>query len=258
MRIFFKTLAYTLAYFVSLLVRPKGVCVLMYHSVDTTQWRFGVSPETFERQMRFLATRRKVVALADVVAYARGEKTLPKNAVAITFDDGYNDTHTTAFPILKKYNLPATVFLTTDLSRMEALGNLERPTWEQIQEMHESGLVTFEVHGAKHARLTDIENDRAAMTYELSGCRDAIEQHIEYRPRFVAYSFGAKSDVVLQKTQALGFEAAFGTYEGMVKKGSNMFALRRVQVDRTMSFPLFVLRTTGAVEVYRWMKIFKK
>jgi peptidoglycan/xylan/chitin deacetylase (PgdA/CDA1 family) len=257
MRTFFKTLAYTLAYLVSLVVRPRGVCVLMYHSVDMAGWRYGVNPDMFERQMRFLSQHRSVISLADVVACAKGEKALPRNSVAITFDDGYKDTYTTAFPILKKYKLPATVFLTSDLSRKEALGNLERPTWEEIRDMQQSGLVSFEVHGVTHARLTDIEHDRAAFTYELSGCRDEIEKNTEHRPRFAAYSFGAKSHTVLERTQTLGFDAAFGTHEGMVKKGSNLFALRRVQVDRTMSFLLFRLRTTGAVEVYRWMKFFK-
>lgn len=257
MRGWIKTVAYTLAWLIAAIVRPKGAVVLMYHSVDTAGWRYGVSPEVFERQMRFLSQHRSVVSLADVVACAKGEKALTRNSVAITFDDGYKDTYTTAFPILKKYNLPAAVFLTSDLSRKEALGNLERPTWDEIQEMQKSGLVSFEVHGVTHARLTDIENDRTKMTYELSGCRDDIERHTEYMPRFAAYSFGAKSDAVLRETKALGFEAAFGTHEGMVKKGSNLFALRRVQIDRTMPFALFVLRTTGAVEVYRWLKFFK-
>ena len=110
------------------------------------------------------------------------------------------------------------------------------------------------IHGVTHARLTDIEHDRAAFTYELSGCRDEIEKNTGHRPRFAAYSFGAKSDAVLERTQMLGFDAAFGTHEGMVKKKSNLFALRRVQVDRTMPFLLFRLRTTGAVESYRLFK----
>lgn len=256
MRIFFKTLAYTLAYLVSLLMRPKGVPVLMYHSVDTAGWRYGVHPEAFEKQMRFLAAHRAVVKLEDVVAYARGEKKLPKNAVAITIDDGYLDTYTTAFPILKKYKISATVFLTSDLSRIEALGNLDRPTWEQIQEMHESGLVSFEVHGRKHVRLTDIVADEQALDEELLGCAEDIQNHLGYTPNYVAYSFGAKNNELVAYVEKTSFTAAFSIFEGLVKPVANLFSLRRVQVDRTMPFLLFALRTTGAVESYRILKKF--
>lgn len=105
----------------SRLPRDRAV-VLVYHHVtggsDGTGRRWapfqrGVSQERFERQIRFLREAMSPVSLREVVAGVRGEKALPPRAVAVTFDDGYLDNYTVAYPILRKYGIPATVFVTT-------------------------------------------------------------------------------------------------------------------------------------------------
>ena len=91
------------------------VPILMYHSVDPNAVpgnRLAVSVNTFERQMRFLKDRHyNVVPLYVIASLVKDRRKIPPKTIAITFDDGYKDNYTYAFPILKKYNLPATMFI---------------------------------------------------------------------------------------------------------------------------------------------------
>ena len=99
----------------------KQTVILMYHRVLThgdieeyIQPGMYVTGETFEMQMRYLAAQYRVIALDQLVTALRERSTLVNNSCVITFDDGWRDTYTTAFPILRNYQLPATVFLVSD------------------------------------------------------------------------------------------------------------------------------------------------
>lgn len=88
--------------------------VLAYHKVSPDRHPFfePVHPDVFDQQMHFLSRCYRVMPLAELMERnRRGE--VPHRAVAITFDDGYRDNYDYAFPILKKYRLPATIFVTT-------------------------------------------------------------------------------------------------------------------------------------------------
>lgn len=106
----------------SLYVRARGVrggTILMYHSVASepeARWidpRYRISPRDFERQMTFLARSRRVVSLSALVDALEAGTAPPVGTVAITFDDGYLDNLTVAFPLLERLGLPATIFLAT-------------------------------------------------------------------------------------------------------------------------------------------------
>jgi peptidoglycan/xylan/chitin deacetylase (PgdA/CDA1 family) len=104
---------------ISFLKRRQPV-ILMYHSVNDRQCPHVypdniVSVETFERQIRYLAREKNVISLEDLVERVRNRETLPLHTVAITFDDGYYDFYSTAYPLLKRNKLPCTLFLATKL-----------------------------------------------------------------------------------------------------------------------------------------------
>ena len=107
---------------VSLYVRARsihGAIILMYHSVpprDHARWIHPcnrVVPETFEAQMRFLARRRRVTSMAELVDQLSAGQRPKLGTVVITFDDGYLDTRDVAAPILERYQFPATLYLPT-------------------------------------------------------------------------------------------------------------------------------------------------
>lgn len=92
------------------------VAILMYHRVGNQESLSTVPPirpQDFETQIAHLCRLFEVIHLDRLVQSIQGEKGLPKRAVVITFDDGYKDNYICAYPILKRYNVPATIFLTT-------------------------------------------------------------------------------------------------------------------------------------------------
>lgn len=95
-----------------------SVVILMYHSInEVSNERIYaaniVSPVNFAQQMRYLASCAQVISLDKYVDYVRDGTQLPADSVILTFDDGYKDSFTNAYPVLRKYGLPATFFLPT-------------------------------------------------------------------------------------------------------------------------------------------------
>jgi peptidoglycan/xylan/chitin deacetylase (PgdA/CDA1 family) len=99
----------------------RSLTVVNYHRIDDPYRKdfdsfkpnVSATPHDFDRQMDYLAKWFNVVSLKEIVAWLDGRQNLPPYAVLITFDDGYLDNYTAAFPILRKYNFPALIFLTT-------------------------------------------------------------------------------------------------------------------------------------------------
>tara|TARA_B100000745_G_scaffold292684_2_gene233833 strand:+ start:2585 stop:3361 length:777 start_codon:yes stop_codon:yes gene_type:complete len=244
---YFKIIALWLVKFFS--SNKPHVFVLMYHSVSGGDTKYDVPKTLFEKELKFLAQKHSVVSLSNVVAYAKGERKIERSEIAITIDDGYLDTYTNVFPLLKKYNVHATVFLTSNLERKEKLGDIERLTKEQIKEMSDSGLVSFEIHGRNHLNLKEISNEE--FEAEVAGCRDDIISYTGHAPKYIAYASGHRNKEIEDRVEGLGLVAGFGITEGIINPGDNLYRLRRVQIDRTMPFALFKLRTTRAVHLYK-------
>lgn len=88
--------------------------ILMYHRFTSGKHPHRISADAFEEQLRYLSERANVISL-DTATKALEEGGLPPYAVVITIDDGYRDAYDIAFPLLKKYEMPATVFAVTGL-----------------------------------------------------------------------------------------------------------------------------------------------
>lgn len=112
----------TLIEFIRDKIYGRRFVILCYHKVTDTKEgevdyfrpQMAVSLETFRKQMEFLAKNYNVNSLEEVINTILQHKTLPRKTVAITFDDGYADNYTNAFPVLKDKKLSATIFLATD------------------------------------------------------------------------------------------------------------------------------------------------
>lgn len=105
--------------FISHIMETDGAIILEYHSVASNENRRWIDPTNhipiniFENHMRFLANKRNVIKMDELTISIRENKPLPMGTIVITLDDGYLDNLTNAAPILKKYNLPATLYLAT-------------------------------------------------------------------------------------------------------------------------------------------------
>jgi peptidoglycan/xylan/chitin deacetylase (PgdA/CDA1 family) len=107
----------------------RAPVILMFHRIadpPCDPWALSVSPARFEDQMRALKARRIPLSMTEFVRRLE-DGTLPALAVAVTFDDGYVDNLRTAKPILEKFGVPATVFLTTGF-----LGQQKEFWWDEL------------------------------------------------------------------------------------------------------------------------------
>lgn len=103
-------------------LRSQTLTVLNYHRIadvekdgrDTFLQNISATPSSFARQMDFLSENFNVISGAELLAWLQDKSELPPHAALITFDDGYQDNWSNAYPVLKKRNLPAIIFLTTN------------------------------------------------------------------------------------------------------------------------------------------------
>ena len=130
--------------------RKNFVLCLMYHSIDSEKNKGGIFVDEFEEHIKWIKDK-KTFKMEELKGL---DYTLPPNSILITFDDGYKNNYTLAFPILKKYNMKATIFLNTKfIEKDETYLN-----WDEIREMYESGLIDFQLHTHSHQlTVKDIE-----------------------------------------------------------------------------------------------------
>lgn len=99
-------------------IKRSQIAILMYHRVSPRRDNWSLeplSPQSFERQMKYFSLNFEILSLDRLAELITKREHLPEKAVVMTFDDGYKDNYHYAYPVLKKYNIPATIFLTTGL-----------------------------------------------------------------------------------------------------------------------------------------------
>jgi peptidoglycan/xylan/chitin deacetylase (PgdA/CDA1 family) len=242
-----KTAVTSVFLFVCEVARPvcrfQEVSVLCYHSVGEDGWELSTPPSKFRRELDFFKRRGYYFATLDeIAAYARKKRPLPLQTLAVTFDDGYGSVFTQAFPILKEMNIPAAVFLVADFegsreARRCALPGLSE---EQVSEMENSRLITFGYHSKTHPSLTELHG--AALDAELAPPKPY---------RYFAYPGGHHSKEAHEALARNGYCAAFTISPGLVRRGSNPYAIRRSVVTADMPLWQVYMRTTKAIDWYR-------
>src|SRR5262249_31114293 len=133
------------------------VIIFCYHRlVDKVRYPgTEIRPADFEAQMKALKDRGiTVIGMQDFLAWRRSEKTIPPRSAIVTFDDGWKSQYDIAWPIMKKYGYPMTLFIYTEGVRGGSLGGGEAITWEQLAEMRDAG-VDIEAHSATHQDLRE-------------------------------------------------------------------------------------------------------
>ena len=227
--------------------RLRGV-VIVYHSIGRVPrsapfWNGFVRLERFEAQMAYLARRRRVVTLDDLLGHASAEGP-PR--VAITFDDGYRNVFRHAVPVLRRYGFPAAFFVPTGWigSRRgwKAAGDvaLELMDGDELVELEQLGF-SVESHGDAHIDYARSEPQVAAADVRASVER--LAELLGHPPRYLAYPYGRASEAAAQEAARLGLRAGFALDRPQDMGGD--FALPRVAIvpaDRTL---LFALKTGG-------------
>lgn len=227
----------------------KEIAVLMYHSIFDSDWFFSIDLIEFEKQMRYLKANYNIVKLSEIKEFIFKKQDLPSRSVAITFDDGYEDFYKNAFPVLKKYKIPATIFVMAgEPDRKELGSDFGLLNWEQIKEICSSGLIDIGSHGLTHKKLTRISLKEAEN--EIVSSRVIISENLGFKPLFFAYPKGSFNLGVRSLVVKGGYIGAVTAKQRLVLKNSDPYAIPRIQVDRSRSFFEFKTRLTRVVDWY--------
>lgn len=220
------------------------VPIIMYHSVSPDaklENRLSVSVETFDRQMRFLDRYRyNVVPLEILPDLIKRGKRLPPKSIALTFDDGYKDNYTYAFPILKRYKILATVFVI-----FNEAGKADRLNWEEIKEMQGSGLITFGSHALGPEPLINIKSEEE-LKKQIFDSKIKLEEKLTERVTLFSYPEGRFNEHIRQLVIDAGYKSAVATNPGKGYPNNDIFALKRIRISGTASnMFVFWIQTSG-------------
>lgn len=221
--------------------KPSVATILCYHIVQSpNDTHFSITRETFEQQMNYLASAGyNVVALSDVSDYLAGKKkTLPRNAMVVTIDDGWKCTYTEIYPVMKKLKFPFTVFVYPKFIGQSGYAL----NWKQIKEMSDAG-VDIQSHSYSHPFLTqrrhrswDDGQYSDWLATELAESKKVIEEKTGKKVKYLAYPYGDFDSRVVKTAGENGYEAAVTAAFGVVHSDSDPYRLRRVVIDTSMSF----------------------
>ncbi|MDD4939805.1 MAG: polysaccharide deacetylase family protein [Candidatus Omnitrophica bacterium] len=203
--------------------------ILMYHSVDPgakPQNRLAVTPETFERQMRFLKERRyNVLPLESLASLIKEGRRIPHKTVCITFDDGYKNFYLHAFPILKKYTLPATMFIITgEVERHDRL------SWNEIKEMLDSGIISIGSHCLGPEPLVNLKSEDEVRR-QIFDSKDLLEARLGRKINLFSHPEGLFNAKIKQLVIDAGYRAAVATNPGKKFADNDIFALKRIRIS---------------------------
>jgi peptidoglycan/xylan/chitin deacetylase (PgdA/CDA1 family) len=211
------------------------VPVLVYHSIAQQhpgqtgeQRELDVDPATFRAEMDYLAREHHpVVSFADLIDALVGRATLPPSAVVITFDDGWKNQFTAAFPVLRHYGFTATFFVYTDaISNGSAF-----MTWDDLRTLEQAGM-TIGSHSRSHPMLTV---RGVPLNEEIEGSREDIMRHLGTAPEFFAYPYGDVDHHVVDLVRTAGYLGARGMGEGPGNAPSDRYAVKSVLATGNMS-----------------------
>lgn len=299
--------------------------ILMYHRIidKSSQSSFSiqpgmyVTPASFRKQVKFLKNKFKIISLDVLIERLKNGDDV-SGCCVLTFDDGWLDNYTNAFPILKEYQVPATVFLATDFigtqrwfwpeevsfslawlyqNKMDSSklpGILQKlfdksqfyssglicdaidrfinelkqyeprqrkqvvsalkdvcpvkknerllMNWDEVQEMTDSGLISFGAHTASHALLDQllVENAR----FEIEKSKEDIEKRVKKQVNLFAFPNGNYNKKVLSILRDIQFDAAVTTRRGYINMSSHLLELPRISIhdDISCTLPLFLWR----------------
>ncbi len=209
----------------------QNVVVLLYHKFgDRRTPSTSVPLQNFKAQMCFLKEHKyRVIPLKRLVSLLANHKPLPPKSVVITIDDGYKTVFTHAFPILKEFGYPFTVFLPTEAIEKRYPDYL---TWAEVKQMQKWG-ADFQDHSYAHYRLglkpssmSETEYRRWIRT-DLQKSRRIFKKRLGYKPEILAFPYGYYNQILIDEALKLGYKALLTQDPGVVSQDTPLTLIPR-------------------------------
>jgi peptidoglycan/xylan/chitin deacetylase (PgdA/CDA1 family) len=211
---------------------PAGhVPILMYHYIrvnpnprDAVGRNLSVSPDHFALQMQFAHDHGfKTITLEQLYTAVATGKKLDRRTMVLTFDDGYEDFYTTAWPVLKQYGFTATSYVVGNF-----VGRQGYMTWDQVDELDRAG-IEIGAHSLTHPDLT--RQTPAALDAQVAGSKAILEQHLGHPVYEFCYPSGRFNSAVLADVHKAGYHDATTTVPGVFESMPTAYFWPRVRIE---------------------------
>ncbi len=223
---------------INLIHNDKIIPTLMYHSVADGQANNSavVPVDVFKQQMQYLKDNGyTTLSLDELHNFIQNNKPVPERSVVLTFDDGYEDSYTNVFPILKAFGFRGTVFV------IPALTDKPGPylNSKQLKEMDKNGM-DIESHTVNHEKLGELSSEKQLDT--LIQSKQMLETMLNKKIQYIAYPFGSYNNFTVAEAQKAGYTMAFTTNDGWAGKNTDILLLNRVFVNSLKGMDQYVER----------------
>jgi peptidoglycan/xylan/chitin deacetylase (PgdA/CDA1 family) len=229
--------------------------ILMYHAVEPRRSVLTTPPEVFRWQMGWLFERGfRVLPLGELVGRLRDGAPLPDRSVVITFDDGFESLERNAFPVLRRYGFPATVFLVAGRcgetnnwpGQPPGIPSLPLLSWEQVRRW-DGGGIEFGSHTITHPRLDQLE--AGALEGEITGSKAMIEDCLGHEITLLSYPYGRWNRAAKEAARRQ-YAGACVAQLGLARAGNDPFELERVDTYYLQNPLLFKSLGSAFLPIY--------
>jgi peptidoglycan/xylan/chitin deacetylase (PgdA/CDA1 family) len=210
------------------------VPVLMYHSINTnSRNNLIITLREFEKQIKWLKENEFTsLSLPELYSILTTGKNVPLKPIVLTFDDGYEDNYTKAYPILKKYNFKATIFLITN-----TIGQPSRLKENQIREMYANN-IDFQSHTVSHNELNSLSYKK--QLEELICSKETINKLLNKNTDYLCYPVGKYNEFTIKALKEAGYKMAFTTKHGYANLADGLYTIRRVRMWPGINMRVFI------------------
>lgn len=241
MRIFLQALTLMLALLSS---QASAVSVLTYHNFDpSVPGNITISTEKFEAQVKWLKDNGyQIIPLQEAVAYLQGNTTsVPDKSVVITVDDGKESVYQYMAPIVKKYQIPVTLFIYPS-----AISNASYAmTWDQLRELQATGLFDIQSHTYWHPNFKQEKERLSSDEYQkfvdnqLSKSKKVLEEKMGKSVTLLAWPYGLYDEYLEKQAANAGYLMAFSIDGRPLSKSDNPMAQPRYMVVQGQDIKTF-------------------
>ncbi len=229
---------------------PVRLYVVMYHGLVEDrghQNQYMIDPQYFEQDLKYLTENGyHTIVIQDLLNYFDKGTPLPEKPIMLTFDDGYYNNYTYAYPLLKKYHCRAVLSpIGSEAVRAEEEERrsplYSQCTWKELAEMAQSGCIelqnhTYDLHkldrgrqGAKQKQGEDLSAYSKMLKEDLLQFNHVMQEQTGQTPACFTCPFGAKSEEMLKAVKELGFRVMLDCEEkpNILSSEEDLYAVHR-------------------------------
>jgi peptidoglycan/xylan/chitin deacetylase (PgdA/CDA1 family) len=228
-----------------------NIPILCYHNFNPTKpGSMNLTPQKLEMQIKWLKDNGyTIIPLKVAVEYLQGKRnSLPSKAIVISADDGWKSVYTYMLPIVKKYNIPVTLFIYP-----QAISQGKNTmTWDELKQLQKTGLFDIQSHTYDHPNFKHEKKRRSASEYEkyvkmqLVNSKKILEDKLGNTISFLAWPFGIYDSYLEQAAANAGYQMAFTIDARSANSGYKPMAQPRFMIIDQQSMKTFAAIVNGA------------